>query len=623
MKYRADIDGLRALAVLAVVQFHLFIPWLASGGYVGVDVFFVISGYLITGIIFEQFATGKYSIVNFYDRRIRRIFPALFAVYLFILVASFLLLYPSETDNIGKTILSSEFFMSNVFFSHSSNYFDIATKNNPALHTWSLSVEEQFYVFFPILLFAIRSFSLQAKKYIILFSLISLFGLGAWWVNVSQIDAFYLVQFRAWELLVGSALAVGLVPKTEKTVVVEAVAAAGLLAILYAIFVYDEATLFPGLSAALPVFGSAALIYAGGCRQNFVSRLMSIEPARRIGQISYSMYLWHWPIIVFYQYYFPFRSMEKLGLLAVIFGVSYLSWRFIEQPFRQPSSGTKQSKTFAVALASMAGIGTLAFNLSAITHYVLPVSPQVEAIVATLNADQTRIMRVGSCFIDIGMTFSSFDQTSCLKTTTDKPNVLIMGDSHAGHLYAGYHDAFPNVNIMQATASGCKPVLNSKGSDRCVTLMNFMQNEYLPTHHVNTIILSSQWSDADVAPALALAEKLKPFANSVVISGPIVEYKQSLPRLVANAVVHKVDPDLYAESYRYDDQKGIDAAFANLKLPAGIHYVSPYKALCTDHCRTTLDAQTPMQFDYGHLTEQGSAYLARKIGPEALSYGIN
>jgi peptidoglycan/LPS O-acetylase OafA/YrhL len=618
MKYRADIDGLRALAVLAVVQFHLSLPWLADGGYVGVDIFFVISGYLITGIIFESFARGTYSISDFYFRRIRRIFPALFVVYLAILAASVLILFPSETENIGKTILSSIFFVSNIFFSGSSNYFDLATKNNPALHTWSLSVEEQFYIFFPLFLFAIGSFSLRFKKFIILIALFGLFALSAWWLHISPTDTFYLVQYRAWELLVGSALAIGAVPKTTNKFVVEIIAATGLAAIVFTIFTYTEATPFPGLSAALPCLGSAALIYAGSCHQGFVSRLMSLEPLRRIGQMSYSMYLWHWPMIVFYAYLFPFRNVEKIGLLAAIFIVSYLSWRFIEQPFRHSKDTSQKTRTFVWAGLAMAGAALLALNIFAIANALRPISPQAEAMVAALKFDSTKMSRVGICFLDNTNSFANFKKDTCLKIESGKSNVLIMGDSHAGHLYAGYVATFPSINFLQATASGCKPMANAKGAARCLELQRYILNEFLPSHHLDTIILSSQWTKPDIANALALATTLKTYADHIVISGPIVEYRQSLPRILANAIVKGESLDQYAEQYRSADQALTDAEFKNLSLPEGVTYVSPYSALCTPVCKTQIDSETPLQFDYGHLTEKGSIYLAHKIGAQAL-----
>jgi peptidoglycan/LPS O-acetylase OafA/YrhL len=618
MKYRADIDGLRALAVLAVVQYHLSIPWLATGGFVGVDIFFVISGFLITGIIFEAFANGTYNIADFYDRRIRRIFPALFVVYAFTMVAAFFILYPSETENIGKTILSSVLFVSNVFFSRNSNYFDSATKNNPALHTWSLSVEEQFYVFFPLFLFAVGGLSLKAKKQAILAALVGLFGLGVWWVHRSPTDAFYLVQFRAWELLIGSALAVGLVPKMTNKLATEAIAVSGLAAILVAIFFYDEATLFPGLNAALPCFGSAALIYAGGCHQGYVAKLFSLEPARRIGQISYSMYLWHWPMIVFYAYLFPFRNIEKLGLLLAIFVVAYLSWRYVEQPFRAHGVEHNRKRTFTWAASAMVLTGLVAFNLGSMEKSLRPIPQQAENLIAALNYDHTDSVRVGTCFLDNTKSYDQFKTDPCLTLSPTKRNVLIMGDSHAAHLYPGYSINFPTINVMQATASGCKPVLNSQGAPRCAALMAFMQNEFLPKHHLDTIIISSQWDYGNIKDAEAMAAFLKQNADHVVISGPIVEYKQNLPRIVANAVVSGANPDDYAKTYLYAQQAETDAAFKALALPAGITYVSPYSAICTPKCQTLIDANTPMQFDYGHLTEEGSIFMAKQLGPAAL-----
>ncbi len=617
MKYRSDIDGLRALAVLAVVQFHLSTSWLASGGFVGVDIFFVISGYLITGIIFEGFEKGTYSIAEFYDRRIRRIFPALVAVYLAIMLASVLLRFPGENAYIGQTIMSSVLFVSNIFFSRSFNYFDTTTVSNPALHTWSLSVEEQFYIVFPILLFVIGRLPIAFRRGAIPAALVVSFLLAIWWLPISPTETFYLLPYRAWELLLGSVLAIGLVPKTTNRFTAEAIGLVGLAAMLYAVFAYSEATPFPGLSAALPCLGAAAVIYAGSCHQGLASRLLSLSPITFIGKISYSMYLWHWPIFVFYAYLFPFRGKEKLALLAAVFVISWLSWRFIEQPFRTRSHVKSRGQVFALGATSMAAVVGLAFFLQPISAILNPTNPRAEKLVAALQYDNTRSKRVGICFLDNTKSYGAFKHDICLKPVAGKRNVLIIGDSHAAHLYSGYKNAFPDIHFLQATASGCKPLIDGKGTERCVALRDYVLKEWAPANHIDTIIISSQWQKKEIAGALEIARALKASADHVVISGPIVEYRQNLPRIVATAVANGEDPDQRAIAYRYLEQAETDDAFKQLQWPEGISYISPYSALCAPTCKTLVTPNIPMQFDYGHLTDEGSLYLARILGAEA------
>ena len=296
MRYRSDIDGLRAVAVLPVVAFHYQFLSFFSGGFVGVDIFFVISGFLITKIIYDDFGHGKYSIIDFYNRRIRRIFPALYAMFFAILIFSYAVQFPSEVNSVGKSIISSVFFVSNVFFYNSAGYFDGGLSSNPVLHTWSLSVEEQFYIIFPVIMFLLRSTSASTrKKVLILLTLLS-FIYSVIQTYIEPTAAFYLVQSRAWELMLGGLLAIGVFPKILNKYAIDVIAAAGFLAIACAVFMYSETTPFPGLAAALPCFGAAAIIYSGGCGRGLVYQCLSLPPLRFIGLISYSLYLWHWPL---------------------------------------------------------------------------------------------------------------------------------------------------------------------------------------------------------------------------------------------------------------------------------------------------------------------------------------
>lgn len=302
--YRPDIDGLRAIAVLAVVLHHLSAP-LLPGGYVGVDVFFVISGYLITSIISREMAEGRFSFASFYERRARRIFPALFAVLAATLVASYALLLPSDMMSTLRAALGTVFFGSNIVFwrEMKEGYFaatDLAL--NPLLHTWSLSVEEQFYVFFPVLLLLCYRFTRQQVVPVLLFSaMVSLVG-AALLVSSKSVAVFFLSPFRAWELLAGSLLALHTVPPLRSRMLRELIAAAGLLAIVVACFVYDGGTTFPGLAALAPVLGTAALIHAGASGPSLAARLLQLPPMVWVGLISYSLYLWHWPLIVLTRY---------------------------------------------------------------------------------------------------------------------------------------------------------------------------------------------------------------------------------------------------------------------------------------------------------------------------------
>ncbi len=266
--YRADIDGLRAVAVIPVVLFHAGARWF-SGGYVGVDVFFVISGYLITTILVQDFSAGRYSIARFYERRIRRIFPALFVVVLCSSVVGHLLLLPEDLKAFAKSVVATTLFVSNIVFWGESGYFDGPAEMKPLLHTWSLAVEEQYYIAFPIVLFLLYRFaSPRIASWVIALGALLSFGLSVWGVHNAPVATFYLLPTRAWELLVGSLLAVGLVPLFRSRAVAEIAAAFGIALILFAVFTFDHDTPFPGLNALAPCIGAALLIQSG--RNGFI-----------------------------------------------------------------------------------------------------------------------------------------------------------------------------------------------------------------------------------------------------------------------------------------------------------------------------------------------------------------
>ena len=336
LNYRADIDGLRAVAVLSVIFFHAGIPGF-SGGFVGVDVFFVISGFLITSIILKEIHTSKFSIARFYERRIRRIFPALFPVIAFTTIVGAVIFEVDDFKIFGESITATTFFASNIFFWRQSGYFDAASITKPLLHTWSLAVEEQFYIFFPLLLVSINRYSKRRYfPWLLAMALVSLLA-SIYGVKTHQMATFYLVPTRTWELLFGSILALGVIPQLQSNFLRNLFSIFGLGLILYSVGYYTEETLFPGTSALVPVLGSCLIIYSGlGGEESFISKLLSLRPMVYIGLISYSLYLWHWPLFAFAKYLLLWKLVPFMvpGLIIVTFIISALSLKFIEHPFR-------------------------------------------------------------------------------------------------------------------------------------------------------------------------------------------------------------------------------------------------------------------------------------------------
>jgi peptidoglycan/LPS O-acetylase OafA/YrhL len=357
LKYRAEIDGLRAFAVLPVILFHAGFE-LFSGGFIGVDVFFVISGYLITSIIIEDIESKRFSIVDFYERRARRILPALSVVVFFTAVVGWLILNPIELYNFGNAMLGVATFTSNIVFWKSQGYFDESAELNPLLHTWSLAVEEQYYVFFPIFLIMAWRFGRSTVFWtIVVFTFVSL-ALSEWGWRNSPAANFYLAPTRAWELFAGS-IATFIVQKRGVRAN-DFLSLFGLAAVLFSIFAYSESTPFPSVYALVPVIGVVLLILFAG-QNTLAAKLLSTKLFVGIGLVSYSAYLWHQPLFAFFRkendaISIPAPMAFLLVFLTLLLG--YLSWRYVEAPFRNRNVISKKKLTIFSVL-SLVAIGCL------------------------------------------------------------------------------------------------------------------------------------------------------------------------------------------------------------------------------------------------------------------------
>lgn len=338
MKYRREIDGLRALAVVAVIFFHAGFG-LFEGGFVGVDIFFVISGYLITTIIITELADDKFSLANFYERRARRILPALFLVMIICMPFAWLWFLPSDLNDFSESLISTPLFFSNILFLRQSGYFDLAAEFKPLLHTWSLAIEEQYYLFFPVYLILLSRFGRATSFNGLLFLFFLSFTFALWAVDAKPVTAFYSLLARCWELLIGAFIAFYSCQnkwKIYNKYLNELGSLAGLLIIIWSIFTFDKTTSFPGINALFPTIG-ASLVIIFSNPSTITGRLLSSRVMVFIGLISYSTYLWHQPIFAFAKQfemkaekYLYFTLLSSFSLL-----LGYLTWRFVESPFRQ------------------------------------------------------------------------------------------------------------------------------------------------------------------------------------------------------------------------------------------------------------------------------------------------
>jgi peptidoglycan/LPS O-acetylase OafA/YrhL len=345
MKYRPEIDGLRALAVLPVILFHAGFEYF-SGGFVGVDVFFVISGYLITTIIISEMAEGKFSIVNFYERRARRILPALFFVMAACLPFALFWLTPIHLKDFGQSILAVSTFSSNILFWWESGYFGTAAELKPLLHTWSLAVEEQYYILFPVFLMSIWRLGIKWVLIILSITFFVSLGTAQWGAYKSPSTAFFLLPTRGWELLVGVFAAFYLKHNMylKSLFLNQILSLLGLGMIVYSIIAFDESTPFPSLYALIPTIGTG-LIILSSTKQTVVHSLLGSKVLVGLGLISYSAYLWHQPLLAALAFNMPFeeRYFYKILVILITLALAYLSYKFIEGPFRNKYQISKQN----------------------------------------------------------------------------------------------------------------------------------------------------------------------------------------------------------------------------------------------------------------------------------------
>ena len=393
MKYRAEIDGLRALAVVPVILFHAGFE-LFSGGFVGVDVFFVISGYLITTILIEDLESQRFSLVNFYERRARRILPALSFVMIISSVFAWVLLSDVALNKFGNGLIGVSLFLSNVVFWLQQGYFAESAQLNPLLHTWSLAVEEQYYVFFPLFLIIAWRFGINRVFWMIVMMLAVSFLTSEWgWRNQAAAN-FYLAPTRAWELFFGS-ISAFIVHKrgVQKN---NSLALIGLAAIIFSIFFYDETTPFPSVYALAPVLGVVFLVlYAD--KDTFVAKILSTKAFVGIGLISYSAYLWHQPIFAFTRVFKNQVSMDteiSLILIGLTFICAYFSWKYIEAPFRNKDL-IQRSSMFIMsfgALVVLVAVGYASKQVSNGSEYKLAKMLSQNQFVYFENMDERKFI---------------------------------------------------------------------------------------------------------------------------------------------------------------------------------------------------------------------------------------
>ena len=615
MKYRSDIDGLRAIAVLPVVLYHVGVPGFA-GGFVGVDIFFVISGYLICGMIDQDIRGGTFSLGNFYKRRILRILPALFAMFAVSGVLAYVYCLPVEFEDFSRSLASAVASISNVYFAGTAGYFDAPAETKPLLHTWSLGVEEQFYLVAPILMLLLYRFAPRRAKLLLAVAAVLSFAAAVAMSFRNTTFVFYLTPFRAWELALGALLAIKFIP-APATAWGRNIAGSIGLALLIGVIVLGSPSAPLLLMTGLAAIGSTLVIASSERGMSWAGRLLSLPPLVFVGLISYSLYLWHWPLIVFQRTDALFlpqsTAMAKLAVVAASVGLAVLSWKFVELPFRAMARETTKPAVFATASAAMASAFAACVMILVSDGAPFRFPDRVVTIASYLAYESSSAFRTGKCFLATNR--QQIDVKTCMDIDERRPNYLLVGDSHAAHLWFGLSSAMPEVNVMQATASMCRPAIPSVSAldtRACPKLMQFVFDDFLARNRIDKVLLAASWKDEDIPALFEVIDVLKAKGVDAVVLGPIVEYDRALPRLLADRI--RRGAAFVATGRRTPGIREGDREMTRLVTARGVAYLSVYDAICRhDRCEEFVADNIPMQFDSGHLTEQGSAELGRRL----------
>lgn len=617
-KYRPDIDGLRAVAVVGVIIYHAM-PQCLSGGFVGVDVFFVISGFLITSIIRLEIKSGSFSFLNFYRRRIRRILPALIVVIAAVLFIGLFVLWPNQFAQLGLHILAASTFSSNYLLAAEAGYFDTAAQSKPLLHLWSLAIEEQFYLIWPVLLLVALKFSLKTKNMLFII-LIASFAYSE--INNGSTWAFYSLPSRSWELALGALLAIYRKPAATTQPIYDAASVIGLALIVTSMVALVPTSLFPGWRALVPTFGTAILIATGPSTP--IGRLLSIRPLVAIGLISYPLYLWHWPLLSFASIAgVKLTPLAATAIVGIALLLAWLTYRFIETPIR--SGASIKFRRYAPAFLAVLLLGTgmlgmatqwsngLAFRFS-----------KVQIELADFHFDQYQAYRglPGGCFLALEQAETAFGK-DCVPQQPDRPLVALWGDSHAAQLYPGLETLQTETGIFllaQLTASACPPILevDLPLSPHCRAINDFVIRKITEMRPKIAVLAASWWAypTLDLTRLRYSVEKLRVAGvERIILVGPVPIWNPSLPEILLNHSKKTRDLPYYL-SDGLTKMTELDRNLGEITRQNESSYFSVLDVFCNAYgclTRTSADISDLTAWDSAHLTSVGSRFLISKM----------
>lgn len=632
MKYRADIDGLRAIAILLVIVFHFQLLPFGKAGFIGVDVFFVISGFLITRIIMSDLEAGRFSLGMFYYKRFRRLYPALLATLILYMIAGYFLFLPDLFHELATEVLLSLTYVVNIYFWQNVNYFGIQAATVPLLHMWSLAIEEQFYFLFPITVLLIFRLARSWLVPLTLLVTVASFGLGVFAAGWKPEAAFYLLPTRAWELLMGALVAFYVMRARPVSLSVASVLGVlGLGLILAALVFRTPFTLIPGWYTLLPTGAAVLLILAGSAATAPTTRLLSLAPMVWIGKISYPLYLVHWPILIIQRDITPIYGFgHRLAGFLLSFLLAWLIYRYVETPVRQGKYSVGRGLAGLGGVTVLTAVVAAAVFISAGLPHRLPEEART---VLAFKHDQPRELLVCRT-----TSTPQPDQVCRLGDETRPPELLIFGDSHAAHLAPAVDQWLTDTDGsgILAFASACMPVRNA-GDVKCDKAVDDTLDWAEATDSIDTVMLVSIWRQSDEGGGLRIngvwrtgdaafdgfvetlsdtVRRLREAGKRVIIVEPMFGAPHNLPQTLAKNIAFGRDWPIANTYERYKTRNiKLFEAFSVAET-FGAERISLVEDFCADGiCRTLYDG-VPMFIDNNHITLGISPVLARILARE-------
>lgn len=599
-KFRLDINGLRAFAVISVVLYHFGVPYV-SGGFVGVDVFFVISGFLMTGIVLER--VDHKGVLDFYIARFLRIVPALLVVVITLMAFGMFALSTNEYEGLSRNAIASLLFYSNNYYAIHSSYFDPSSELNFLLHTWSLSAEWQFYILYPLLVILIKKLRLPVGLALSAIFTISL-TITLMRVTGTREDIFYLLPTRAWEMLAGGLVYMASV-RYKMPEWIKHCDGYGIALIVVAATILHSNGYWPSYSTFAPVLGASMVILANDQNSIFTSNRL----AQWAGKISYSVYLWHWPVVVAMRYYqIDFSAINIFIGVVSSFALGELSYRIIESTLRKRARLIFNISLFAVALSACMFVMLtkgISFRFSDALKQVVE-----------YRMDNSS-WRPDTCFLNPEQDYTAFSK--CQDKMTSK-SFVVWGDSHAAHLMPGLRSVFGNdLNITQRSASLCPPIIGLQidGRPHCKAINDMVARE-ISDNKPNTVLMSALWSVypmRDYLPGTIKFLKDSGVKN-IILVGPFPVWKKTLIDTIEETGVNAGRTVPWGMTDETRNLRDNDAYLRELAKDNSLTYISPLDTMCTEsYCKAIIGHKNayPVQFDFAHLTPEGSRWFIEEV----------